>query len=129
MKNFEQLIFDGKDYEIKKHLGFEVFIIGLWVLVALALVLFTTYLKTGIGILALFLLGFILSKTTHKKSRKIVMKDGKPEAFAFYYTTFNKPLIFPFKDIQSFDLRKNYYARILINGNRAKWKIKKYTNF
>lgn len=111
----QQLIFDGEDYEIPQHRGFAVVAVFMLALVALALIIWSDYKKTGVAILSFQLITFILSKTTHKGSRKIQMKNGKPEAIELRYTNFQKPLLFPWENIQDFELRKTYYARILIN--------------
>lgn len=115
MKNFKYLLPDGNDYEIKQLKGFAIVMIVLFILIAFALIFFGGFVKTGITILAVFLLAFILSKTTHKSSKKIKMVNDKPDSLVFQYTTFTKPLVFPVQDIQNFELRKIYYARILVH--------------
>lgn len=115
MKNFQYLLRDGNDYEIKQFKGFAIIIIVLWILIALALIFFGGFVETGLAILAVFLLGFILSKTTHISIKKIRMLNGKPDVLVFQYTTFTKPLEFPIRDIKNFELRKIYFARILVN--------------
>lgn len=111
----QQLISKGKDYEIRNHTGFAIVVVFLLILVAVSLIIWSDYKKTGIVILSVIIFCFILSKTTHKGSRSIIMKNGNPEAIELRYTTFQKPLLLPWENVQDFELRKTYYARILIN--------------
>ncbi|WP_300672424.1 hypothetical protein [Soonwooa sp.] len=115
MKNYKYLIPNGKDYDVKQFMGFAVIIVVLWVFIALAMVIWSDYKKTGIGILVVLLLGFIFAKTARKGGPKIIMNGDKPESLELLYSKFKKPLVFPFQDIQSFELRKMYYTRILIH--------------
>lgn len=115
MKNYQYLISDGKDYQVKQFYGFDIIIAVLWVFIAIALLIWSDWITTGIGILVVILIGFILTKTRRKGGPKIIMNGDKPESLELLYSKFQKPLVFPFQDIRSFELRKMYCARILMH--------------
>ena len=115
MKNYQYLIPDGKDYQVKQFYGFAVIIVVLWVFIAIAMVIWSDYKKTGIGILVVLLMGIVFAKTARKGGPKIIMNGDKPESLELLYSKFKEPLVFPFDEIQSFELKKMYYARILIH--------------
>jgi hypothetical protein len=79
------------------------------------MVIWSDYKKIGIGILVVLLAGFIFAKTARKGGPKIIMNGDKLESLELLYSKFKAPLVFPFNEIQGFELRKMYYARILMN--------------
>lgn len=60
-------------------------------------------------------MGIVFAKTARKGGPKIIMNGDKPESLELLYSKFKEPLVFPFDEIQSFELKKMYYARILIH--------------
>jgi membrane associated rhomboid family serine protease len=45
MKNYQYLIPDGEDYQVKQFYGFAVIIVVLWIFIALAMVIWSDYKK------------------------------------------------------------------------------------
>lgn len=99
---YKSLISEGESYRIKNSISFMHLIIVAWLLIGITLVIYSTYLKTGMGIIAFTALILILTLLRPTKTRifpekKVIQIDAGVRG--------KEPEHYNFADFEGFDLQ------------------------
>lgn len=112
MKANQYLIPDGNAYRIKTSVSLVHIILVLWLLIGIALFVYSSYSKTGICIIAFIALILVLMLTRPSKTRiipeeKLIKIDTGVRGKA--------PLQYHFSDFSGFELATVYCLRLPVN--------------
>jgi len=99
---YKYLIPDGNSYRIKNTISFFHLIIIAWLLIGIALMIYSEYLKTGLGIIGFTSFLLVLMLFRHSKTRifpneKMIKIDRGVRG--------KEPVAYSFSEFESFDLQ------------------------